>query len=244
MVVHNLYLLDKDGLSLVDITVGSLKIDPNLASGFFIAILKFIKELLKSDEEVITDMGMLNMRLYFVYYPPLIGVIAVDPEDSKEEVTSVVKYILQEFQKKYDLNNWNHDVYPFREFSEYMKQKIKNYYEKVRYQIFYKAYQIYDKYKDFGIESEWDEKIELLQQSLGPQFMMVTGSYFEYMGSKIMGADIMQSADIEPEYDLETQLMISDTNINIWNKDLFLIVKETMKYLENIDAYFAIKFQS
>ncbi|MHA1298326.1 MAG: hypothetical protein ACTSO9_02665, partial [Candidatus Helarchaeota archaeon] len=184
------------------------------------------------------------MRLYFVYYPPLIGVIAVDPEDSKEEVTSVVKYILQEFQKKYDLNNWNHDVYPFREFSEYMKQKIKNYYEKVRYQIFYKAYQIYDKYKDFGIESEWDEKIELLQQSLGPQFMMVTGSYFEYMGSKIMGADIMQSADIEPEYDLETQLMISDTNINIWNKDLFLIVKETMKYLENIDAYFAIKFQS
>ena len=245
MVVHNLYLLDRDGLSLVDITVGSLKINPNLASGFFVAILNFIQELLKSDSEVITDMGMLNMRLYFVYLntePPLIGVIAVDPADSREEVTGVTKYILQKFQEKYDLANWDHDVYPFQEFSDYMKNKIKDYYEKLKYRIFYKAFQIYKKYQKFNIDDEWNQKIEYLQEAFEPQFMMITGTCFEYMGSKIMGADIMQMADVDPEYDLETEIMISNTNVNIWNKDLFLVLQNVWTYLENIDAFFKTKY--
>ena len=72
--------------------------------------------------------------------------------------------------------------------------------------------------------------------------MMITGTCFEYMGSKIMGADIMKEADVNPEYDSETQIMISNTNVNIWNKDLFLVLNNVWAYLENIDAYFAIKF--
>ncbi|MHA1379907.1 MAG: hypothetical protein ACTSRG_16175 [Candidatus Helarchaeota archaeon] len=227
----------------MDITVGSLKIDPNLASGFFVAILKFIQELLKSDKEVITDMGMQNMRLYFVYSPPIIGVIAVDPGDNPQETTSVVKYILEEFKRKYDLTHWDHDVYPFQEFSRYMKNKIKGYYDKLKYQIFYEAFKVYNKYRKFGIDEEWDEKIELVIQEFEPQFLCLTGTCFEYMGSKIMGADIMQSADISPEFDHETEILISDTSLNIWNKDLYLVLKRILEYIQKLEAYFKKKYR-
>ena len=240
MVVHNLYLLDKDGISLVDVTVGSLKIEPNLASGYFMAIIKFIKELVKSDEEVITDMGMRNNRLYFVYEPPLVGVIAVDSNDDKEEVTSVMKYILQEFQRKYDLKNWDYDAYPFRKFSNHMKSKIEQYYNEIMDKIFYEAFKIYSKYKKYGLDEEWNDKINQFQQEFGPQFMVITGTVFDYMGSKMM-----QDIDIrEPEYDPETQLIISDTNINIWNKDLLLLFKDAMESLHEIDAYFTEKYHN
>lgn len=244
MVVHNLYLLDKDGISLVDITVGSLKIDPNLASGFFAAILNFIKELVKSDEEVITDMGMLNNRLYFVYLPPLIGVIVVDPEDDRDEVTSVTKYILQEFLNKYDLANWDHNIYPFQQFREYMKEKIKNRVSEIKYSIFYEAFKIYKKYKQYSIDNEWDTKIDQFQQELSTQFLLSTGTLFEYMGSKIMGAKIMEEADIEPDYDSETKILLTITSLNIWNKELIEVLGNVLKSLREIDTNFAAKYQS
>ncbi len=243
MVVHNLYLLDKDGISLVDITVGSLKIDPNLASGFFAAILTFIKELMTSDEERITDMGMLNNRLYFVYEPPqLIGVIAVDPEDDREEVTSVVKYILREFKNKYDLDNWDHDIYPFREFSKYMKEKVMGRLDDLKYSIFYKAYEMYDKYRDFEIAEEWNEQVDRFEQENNPAFMLAAGTVLNSLSSKIMGANIIQSADIKPDHDPETQLLLSNTNLNIWNKDLFNAYKNALNVLQEIDDHFSEKY--
>ncbi|NVM03897.1 MAG: hypothetical protein HWN67_16315 [Candidatus Helarchaeota archaeon] len=244
MGVHNLYLLDKDGISLIDVTIGNLKLDPNLASGFFSAITKFIKELLNTDEEVITDMGMLNIRLYFVYNPPLIGVIAVDPEDNKEEVTSTVKFILKEFQNKYNLTNWDHDAYPFKQFSKYMKDMIKKHIDKIKYKIFYKAFKIYNKYEKYGIKDEWDNMIEEFQQELGPRFMIVTNTLFDYMGSKIMGEDVVQKANHELENDLDTKMIVSNTSINIWNKDLCEVLKDSFKYLHKIDTYFNEKYHS
>ncbi|NVM02164.1 MAG: hypothetical protein HWN67_07500 [Candidatus Helarchaeota archaeon] len=244
MVVHNLYLLEKDGISLVDITVGSLKIDPDLASGFFAAILNFIRELMKSDKELITDMGMLNNRLYFVHLPPLIGVISVDFEDDGEEVTSVVKHILEEFKNKYDLTNWDHDVYPFRQFRIYMKDKIKNVLEKLKYKIFYNAFRIYNKYKKYNIDVEWNAKINQFLQKFEPQFELLTGTRFEYMYSNIMGSDIIQSADIRPDIATETELLISNTSINIWNKDLFHVLRDAYKFLDEIDSFFAALHQS
>ncbi|MFX1449281.1 MAG: hypothetical protein ACFFCM_00480 [Promethearchaeota archaeon] len=244
MVVHNLYLLEKDGISLVDITVGSLKIDPDLASGFFAAILNFIRELMKSDKELITDMGMLNNRLYFIHLPPLIGVISVDFEDDGEEVTSVVKYILQEFKNKYDLTNWDHDVYPFRQFRVYMKNKIKNSLAQLKYKIFYEAFKIYNKYKKYNIDIEWNTKIYQFLQKIEPQFELLTGTCFESMYSHIMGSNIMQLADIKPDFSPETELLLSNTSINIWNKDLFFILKDAYKILNEIDTFFSAIHQA
>ena len=46
----------------------------------------------------------------------------------------------------------------------------------------------------------------------------------------------------EPEYDHDTEIMISGTSLNIWNKDLQKLYKDAIEALDEIDADFASRF--
>ncbi len=218
--------------------MGRLRMDEKLASGFFAALVHFAKELTKTDKEIITDMGLLNVRLYFIYDSPIIGVIVVDPDDQKEEVIAVMKNIVHEFKSKYDLSKWDHNTYPFEKFRDYMKTQIKPYHEKIKEKLFRTSLQIFNKYKNFAIDAEWDQQISRFQFEFDPRLMTVIGTVFDFMGSKILRETNGKSVT----YKADNSLIITDTNLNIWNPDLFQVYKDALKVLQEIEADFAIKY--
>ncbi len=238
MTVHNVLLLDKDGTSLLDITVGNLSLDPILMSGFFAAIVYFAKELTKSDSDVITDLGLLNNRAYFIYDFPLIGVIVVDHEDEKEEVVEVMKNILSEFKTQFDLGNWDRNTYTFEQFRYFMKNKIKSQFQQIKRKIFQTAQQIFSKYKHLGCEAEWDLLISQFQQEFDPRLMIVAGSVFEYMGSKVL----REKNGSNHKYTGQNQVITTNTFLNIWDPDLFNVYHDALKFLEGIDSEFSEKY--
>jgi hypothetical protein len=100
--IHNIYILQRDGLCVLHRKYGSLEADEDLVSGFLSALSSFGKNISgKEVESVIFDdkkfVSITSENLIFVSYC-----------DTKDEVRNMLANIREDFIKSYgSLQGWN-----------------------------------------------------------------------------------------------------------------------------------------
>ncbi|MBS7249447.1 MAG: hypothetical protein KIH08_02470 [Candidatus Freyarchaeota archaeon] len=109
--IHNVYILRRDGLCVLHRKYGSLEVDENLVSGFLSALSDFGKNISGKDlESVIFD------DKKFVSLPSE-HLIVVSYCDTNDDVVNVLKDIRDAFTQSYgSLQWWNGERGAFQEF--------------------------------------------------------------------------------------------------------------------------------
>ncbi|MEM2957522.1 MAG: hypothetical protein QXS27_02640 [Candidatus Jordarchaeaceae archaeon] len=109
--IHNVYILRRDGLCVLHRKYGSLEVDENLVSGFLSAFSDFGKSISGKDLESIVFGDKKFVSL------PSENLIIVSYCDAEDNVVNVLKDIRDAFTQSYgSLQWWNGEQGAFQEF--------------------------------------------------------------------------------------------------------------------------------
>lgn len=124
--LSNLWVIDaQSGICIFEINFMDLKFEPDLVSGFLVAMMNFGREL--ADNEI-QQIRFKNLSIYFLNQNNLLVTAAVKELGVNKQVDLFLETVLMEFSNQYKdaLKNFQGDVSifnNFRDFIEYMIQK-------------------------------------------------------------------------------------------------------------------------
>ncbi len=113
--IHNVWILNIDGICLLDRNYSSIHVDKTLFAGFVSAIESFSKKLTQRHIDSIV-MGDIKI-LYFVG-DEIVVAIAIDTEDDEVEIRRKVKALQRTFVKMYENKIHLTEIDVFKDFTK------------------------------------------------------------------------------------------------------------------------------
>lgn len=113
--IHNVWILNTNGICLLDRNYSNTDVDRNLVAGFVSAIESFSKKLTQRDVDSIV-MG--DIRILYIVGEKIIVAIAIDSEDDEEEIRRKVEALQRTFVKMYENKIHLTEVDVFKDFSK------------------------------------------------------------------------------------------------------------------------------
>ncbi|NVM02178.1 MAG: hypothetical protein HWN67_07570 [Candidatus Helarchaeota archaeon] len=111
--IHNVWILNTNGICLLDRNYSSIDVDKNLVAGFVSAIESFSKKLTQRHVDSIV-MG--DIRILYIVGEKIIVAIAIDSEDDEEEIRRKVEALQRTFVKMYENKIHLTEVDVFKDF--------------------------------------------------------------------------------------------------------------------------------
>ncbi|MFX0134737.1 MAG: hypothetical protein ACFFDN_13940 [Candidatus Hodarchaeota archaeon] len=113
--IHNVWILNTNGICLLDRNYSSTDLDRNLVAGFVSAIESFSKKLTQRHVDSIL-MG--DIRILYIVGEKIIVAIAIDAEDDEEEIRRKVEALQRTFVKMYENKIHLTEVDVFKDFTK------------------------------------------------------------------------------------------------------------------------------
>ena len=113
--IHNVWILNTDGICLLDRNYSSIDVDTNLVEGFVSAIESFSKKLTQRHEDSIV-MG--DLRILYIVGEKIIVAIAIDSEDDEKEIRRKVEALQRTFVKMFENKIHLTEVDVFKDFTK------------------------------------------------------------------------------------------------------------------------------
>ena len=112
--IHNVWILNPDGICLLDRTYSSINVDKNLFGGFVTAIESFSERLTSRPVDSII-MG--DIKILYIL-GPIVVAIAIDLADNESEIRRKVSQLQETFVKMFEKELHSTKVDVFQEFSK------------------------------------------------------------------------------------------------------------------------------
>ena len=108
--IHNVWILNRNGICLIDRIYSKMEVDKNLFGGFLTAIESFSKQLV---DKHVDSIVMGNMKILYNLSGKVVIAIAIDVDDDEKEIRRKVNSLLYAFLEKYEthLDSTNVDIF-------------------------------------------------------------------------------------------------------------------------------------
>ncbi|MHA1378241.1 MAG: hypothetical protein ACTSRG_07650 [Candidatus Helarchaeota archaeon] len=113
--IHNVWILNRHGICLLDRNYSNIEVDKNLFGGFVTAIESFSERLTNRPVDSIV-MG--DLKILYVMSEKIVVAIAVDAEDDEKEIRRKVKDLQSAFVNVFQKQLDSTDVDDFKDFSK------------------------------------------------------------------------------------------------------------------------------
>ncbi|MBD3227833.1 MAG: hypothetical protein GF329_06565 [Candidatus Lokiarchaeota archaeon] len=194
MTVHNLYIYSlKTGICLVHEKVGSLSVDQNILTSefsnldnlssliapFLSGVNNLDEKLKKSDQIGIKSLELDKYRICFENGKYIQLAMVVDYEDDTKIITSVLKFIIKEFETRYDNSlEQMEGISSTNRFNEFNRYCISRIYNEIYKKIKLDFISIFNQYKDY---LELDKRLEkIIEEKKIPIDLFFKDKYFRF----------------------------------------------------------------
>ena len=113
--IHTVWILNRDGICLIDRNYSNMDIDKTLFGGFVTAIESFSERLTSRPVDSIV-MG--DLKILYVLGEKIVVAIAIDLEDNEKEIRRKVDELKSAFLKIYDIDLFETKVDIFKDFTK------------------------------------------------------------------------------------------------------------------------------
>ncbi|MHA1298320.1 MAG: hypothetical protein ACTSO9_02635 [Candidatus Helarchaeota archaeon] len=113
--IHCVWILNRNGICLLDRSYSRIEVDRNLFGGFVSAIESFSERLTNRPVDSIV-MG--DLKILYILGEKIVVAIAIDVEDDEKEIRRKVAELQNAFVKSYDKDLESTKVDLFKDFSK------------------------------------------------------------------------------------------------------------------------------
>ncbi|MFX1449248.1 MAG: hypothetical protein ACFFCM_00315 [Promethearchaeota archaeon] len=113
--IHNVWILNTDGICLIDRNYSSINVDKTLFAGFVSAIESFSKKL---TQRHIDSIVMGDLKILYIVGEKIVVAIAIDSEDNEKEIRRKVEALQRSFVKMYEKKIDLTEVDVFKDFTK------------------------------------------------------------------------------------------------------------------------------